>query len=102
MKIAQQSIVKFGSDPLALENILYSLEKLRGYFLNILLLDFMDVSVITLNRVESGIYINALQKRLSVLKVKLSGGKLEKKAAGKLKDEVELIKIMLMDVKAKV
>ncbi len=99
LKIAEKSIVRYHSSDMLLKNMVYSLEKLREYFLSIMLLDFMDVSLITLNNVESKIYTTALNGRLAKLEKELTAGKVKKEALEGHKDEIQLIKIMLDDVR---
>ena len=99
LKIAQKSVLKYDFEHTDLKKVIQSLERFREYCLSMLLLNFVEVSLVPLNKVEEEIYISALDERLADLQKKASDTKQGKEVREKLTDEIGAIKNMLVDVK---
>ncbi len=99
LRIAQKSVLKYEADLNNLDEVTQSLEHFREYCLAVLLLDFVGVHLVSLNKVEEKIYISALNERLAKLQKQAADTKQDKEVQDKLKNEIGRIKAMLVDVK---
>ncbi len=99
LKMAQKSVLKYDGDLNNLENIMQSLEYFREYCLSILLLDFIDVNLVPLNKVEVEIYTAALNERLARFQKQAADMKQDKETLDRLNHEIGFIKAMLVDAK---
>ncbi len=96
LRMAQKGILRYDLDGDNLENAIYALEKLRAYFMNILLLKHFKVNILSLNSAEGEIYVSALNDRLTKLKDTIPVGK-DKKILEGHKDEIRIIQLMLAE-----
>ena len=97
LRMAQKGIVRYDLEGDHLENAIYTLEKLREYFMTILLLKHLKMNLLSLNSIEGEIYASALNDRLLKLKNTVSEGKGDKKNLEGHKDEIRIIQLMLAE-----
>jgi len=98
IKLAQKSVLKHELGHLELEKVMRSLEHFREYTFSVLLLDFVGVNLVPLNKAEEEIYMSALNERLAKLEKKAADPKQDKLVLDKLNHEIEMIRTMLVDV----
>ena len=101
LRLAQKSVLEHGVSEMKLEEVMNSLECFKEYSIAVLLLDFVGVNVITLNKVETEVYISVLKEKHAMLKGKASDMKHDKEKLDELKDEIWGVEKMLLAVKVR-
>ncbi len=96
LRMAQKGIVRYDVEGDDLENAIYALEKLREYFMGILLLKDFKMNLLSLNSVEGEMYVSALNDKLAKLKSTIPVGK-DKQTLEAHKDKIRIIQLMLAE-----